>query len=161
MQKSQWAGDKAQQLDSTEFVIKGMGLSVLSKKEKDEEAAMHLHAREEGIRVGVLDSTKSYASGAGKQLRIEVAFPTFNTRNTDPEELQQVKEKLRETCSEAQIEQVFALCDQVYWRNIQNGRHPLLPKEMVLVRQNSFEESDTKVIQYVPKVLLDIYKAGL
>ncbi len=164
LSRPDWAGAKMDQLDADELVIQGQGiggLSVISKRERDEEAQRIDRARQQGIEAVTPDTTRTYSQGSGKSLRIEVAFPDFNSRTTPLAEQQKLREKLRAAWTEAEVNQFFALCDLVYWKNIQLGRHPDLPRHLVLVKQQSFEEGTTRVVQYVPKVLLKMYETGI
>jgi len=82
LNRKEWKDDNIIQLDVGILTIKGMGLSAVSKKEKDEDEKGYQELREKGLALGTYDTTAGYSSGEGMALEIRVLFPSFHSRST-------------------------------------------------------------------------------
>jgi hypothetical protein len=67
-------------------------------------------------------------------------------------------EELIAKYGEKKIKELMQLTDQVYFNNIQAGRHPLLPRDMVLVKKQDQIKDGKRIIYYVPQQLLALYE---
>lgn len=142
--KSQWQG-KASMLDDNELTIGRMGLSVVRMQDEFQNFAEEAEMLEKGIMTGGYNSASNFSRGGGEAVRIQVMMPDLSSRHNVSDELQAV------------YKEYMDMLNEVYWRNIKAGRHPLVPRKMVLVKIDEREINDARVITYVPEVLRGIY----
>jgi len=157
--KRGWESGSAQ-MDEEIFVVNAtLGLSVITREEALASQQSAIYLRSQGIATTGFDTTGNYSRGAGISLEIRVAFPNFYSREPLVEG---DRAKLVAKYGEDKVEAIVKLADLVYYRNIQNGRHPVLPKGMKLKKIADVSlDGQKRVVQYVPELLMDIYNQEL
>jgi hypothetical protein len=148
LDRREWMERGVEQLDADIFEIKGWrGLSAIDKRDRD-------YMRERNI-TGY-DVTNNYALGKGGHLEMRVMFPAFHSQFPLSES---ARAKLVEKYGEQRVKDLYDLGDEVFWKNDQHGRHPVLPTRMRLVKiMDQTLGENNRLVQYVPEVLMDIYK---
>lgn len=154
LSKPKWQNGGADQLDSDTFVIKGMGLSVVTQEEIDHQQSQTDHLRARGIGTSGYNTTKGYASGSSLPIEIKVLFPSFHSREGKSVTK---RAQLIAKYGEEKTKALFDLADVVYWRNHQSGRHPILPRGMRLIKLSDNSSDTSRQLQYIPEILLDFY----
>lgn len=157
LDKPEWSSEAGDLLAQDTLSIKGNGLSTITKESRDE--------RQETARQGVegVDKVGNYgiahSSGTGTILEMRIVFPAFSSRRPLSEE---VHKQFVEKYGEDAVKAVYSLANLVHWKNHQQGRHPILPRGMNLIKiQDENIAGNNRVIQYVPEMLMDIYKKEL
>ncbi|MCB9813550.1 MAG: hypothetical protein H6772_04050 [Pseudomonadales bacterium] len=155
LEKPQWQGDGVDQLDGDMFIIKGSGLSVIDKADKEmaQQEAEEMRAR--GIKTGGYNTTSNYSRGRGTPLEIRVIFPSFNSRSPLTKEQ---RAELVKKYGEEIVQALYELADMVHWNNYKSGRHPFLPKGMKLSKIMDQTLEERRIIQYVPEMIFNIYQ---
>lgn len=152
--KKEWQTNLVK-LDGEEFTIEGLGLSVIDQDSVDQVRRQREDLKSRGIIAGDYDTTKSYSYGNGEPLEMQILVPNFHSRK---EENKDLIAELTAQYSTERVIQIRSLMDQVFWKNIQSGRHPLLPRNMVLRKLSDRSVGGKRIVQFVPKVLYDVYQ---
>ncbi len=143
-----WAGTDL--FNSDQIVMKN-SLSAISKEAWERDAA---------ITTGDYNTTKSYSrvskpagmseeqfAKLNKPLEIRVLFYKDHIRRkTDPEYAKTLDEKTKE------------LISVYYFKNIQHGRHELVPRKEVLIKLDHKIENGIDVFYFVPQSVLEAYE---
>ena len=156
LERPEWRGDKVKQLDDDILVVKGTGLSVVGMDERKSNKEKAEALRKQGISSGNFDTTENYAKGEGGVVSINVIFPGFNSRKSG---FGEQKEALEKKYGVDKANEITSLTDSVYWRNIQSGRHPVLPNGTRLIKLYDKQVGDKRELTYIPESLLEVYQA--
>lgn len=157
LEKREWEKN-LQMLDGDEFTIERLGLSVIDQDSVDQVKRQREDLKSRGISAGDYDTTKSYSYGKGAPLEMQILVPNFHSRRVN--DLSFVAGMMDKYGSK-KVEEIKCLMDQIFWKNSQNGRHPLLPRKMVLKKLSDRSVGDKRIVQFVPKVLFDIYQTAI
>jgi hypothetical protein len=157
LDRSQWTKERKAMLDQDTFVISlGLGLSTVENSVAEYRQKEELKSlQSQGIASNGFDTSRDYARGDGQVVEIRVIFPKLNSRDLSS---QVGVEELIAKYGEKKIKELMQLTDQVYFNNIQAGRHPLLPRDMVLVKKQDQIKDGKRIIYYVPQQLLALYE---
>ncbi|HWA52052.1 MAG TPA: hypothetical protein VG895_03300 [Patescibacteria group bacterium] len=144
--RKEWEG-KIQTLDQPTLKLT-QGLSTITQQDKDYSG-----------KIGYYGTTKTYqipTRGTTNQpLEIRILFPDFHSRSKlSDEAIPYYGNKY----GNEEAKRIKELSDSVHWRNMQKGRHPLLPKNMELTKLQDNNLNGIRIVQYVPTDLLKIYK---
>src|SRR3990167_5157709 len=83
--RPEWSVESTQQLESGTFVIKGLGLSVISNEDKARDLQKLETLEKQGIAASGFNTTRTYSNwaiGTSKPLEMRIIFPAFNRRNS-------------------------------------------------------------------------------
>ena len=156
--KIEWAGEKTKQLDENILIVGKRGLSVVGERERKDVERQKEYLKQQGIGSGSFSTTEGYSTGGSNILIINVIFPEFNSREKEFKDIRGswVKKHGQETANS------FAeIVDQVYWKNIQSGRHPILPNGFVLKKVEDKITDGKRLITYIPESLIDLYNSEI
>jgi len=151
--RKEWL-ERAETLDQYTFTVEGMGLSAISEQERQKQQELSRDPRMN------YNTTRGYSSGfQGQPVEIRVIFPAFNSRWVGTKD---VMETYSSRYGSERAQNILELSDVTYWKNQQKGRHPLIPRGMVLDRlDNTVLENGTRCVTYVPHDLRNVYENEL
>lgn len=135
--RPEWTGDKVKQLDDNTFVVKGMGLSVKDEEGKEQDRRFQRNIEAQGgVVASGYDTTKDYSqkdprnpNPGGYSIEIRILFPAFHDRS---DLKKSAMPYYQDKYGEAQTQKILDLSNRVHWRNIQGGRHPVIPSGVKL-----------------------------
>lgn len=159
LDRPQWAGDNACLLKDDILVLKGPGLSTISREDKLRSLQQKSNLQNRGITASGYNTTAAYGSGSANVLEIRVLFPQYHTRSAL---FFNAKQKLIERYGEQETNKIMEFCDTVWWKNHQAGRHPQLTGKSRLKKlRDEILDSGKRVIQYVPEQMFELYSNEL
>ncbi|MBI2028775.1 MAG: hypothetical protein HYT07_04165 [Candidatus Levybacteria bacterium] len=149
LNRPEWQG-KQHALEQNLFTVGGLGLSCITEDDK-------MYSKQRGLS----NTTNTYASSVqkgnpGQEVEMRIIFPRFHSRWTG---FREVTAAYANRYGEERANSILDRSDVVHWKNLQGGRHPVLPKGMILDRLGvPTDENGRKVITYIPHELEDVYK---
>lgn len=103
-------------------------------------------------------SMRSSGGTVGEAVEINVVFPEFHARRMG---LQAIVDEYTLKYGDEATKRIVNLANQTYWNNEQTGRHPLLPKGMVLIKLADRTKNGVRQLFYIPQQLQEVYQHEL